>query len=155
MARYVVISPNPENDVNQYMERWAERSGLVRAAGDKLTVIGWDFPLVSPEQRERFGLRGYAAACLLPEGFEPACCGVEIAEQETAVYAALTIRDPFNGPFEKIPGGYQVILAHLKESGCCHQMRENVLPCFERVYQCAGVDYMDVYVLADGLHAAK
>ena len=27
MARYVMISPNPESDVNEYMEKWAIRSG--------------------------------------------------------------------------------------------------------------------------------
>ena len=29
-ARYVIISPNPEDDVMGYMERWAKNSGLLR-----------------------------------------------------------------------------------------------------------------------------
>lgn len=148
MARYVIISPNPENDVNHYMDAWAERSGLKRLVGDQLTMIGWDFPFLSQEQRTRFGLRGYAAACLLPEGFEPACCGAEIARQEAANYAAITIRDPFNGPFERIPNAYQRIMAWLEKNGG-HHAREHALSCFERVYQQAGVDYMDVYVLTE------
>lgn len=147
MARYVIISPNPEDDVKHYMEAWAARSGLAAVAGEALTMIGWDFPFVSAEQQSRFGLRGYAAACLLPDGFEPACCGAELASQNAADYAVLTIRKPFTAAFNKIPGGYQRILAYLKENGRPHRSREGVLSCFERVYQQDGVDYMDVYVL--------
>lgn len=29
IARYVIISPNPENDVISYMDNWAEKSGLI------------------------------------------------------------------------------------------------------------------------------
>lgn len=28
LARYAMISPNPENDVMEYMERWAKNSGM-------------------------------------------------------------------------------------------------------------------------------
>ena len=28
MARYVMLSPNPEDDVNAYMENWAHRDGI-------------------------------------------------------------------------------------------------------------------------------
>ena len=41
--------------------------------------IGWDFPFVSLELQNRFGLRGYVAAYVLPEGFETDCSGVEFA----------------------------------------------------------------------------
>ena len=29
MARYVMVTPNPEDDVNAYIENWARRSGLL------------------------------------------------------------------------------------------------------------------------------
>lgn len=45
--------------------------------------IGWDFPFVSLEQKNRFGLNGYVAAYILPQGFETTYPGgVEIAEQK-------------------------------------------------------------------------
>ena len=65
--------------------------------------IGWDFPYVSPELQNRFGLRGYVAAYILPEGFETSCPGVEYANQEDADYAVITIYDPFAAAFERIP----------------------------------------------------
>ena len=70
MARYVIISPQPEDDVNGYMDRWAQRSGLLEYPGYQPRRIGWDFPFLSPEQKNRFGLRGYVAAYVLPEGFD-------------------------------------------------------------------------------------
>jgi len=69
MARYVLLSPNPEDDVNAYMENWARRSGLLKVSPDAIR-IGWDFPFVPPEMTTRFGIHGYVAAYILPEGFE-------------------------------------------------------------------------------------
>ena len=65
MARYVMISWNPESDVNEYMEKWAVNSGL-KAANPNARMIGWDFPFVSQEQQNRFGMHGYVAAYILP-----------------------------------------------------------------------------------------
>ncbi len=72
MAQYVMITPNPEDDVNAYLEEWAQKSGLL-SFDKNAKRIGWDFPYVSSEQKNRFKLRGYAAAYILPEGFEPTC----------------------------------------------------------------------------------
>ena len=76
MASYVIISPNPEDDVNGYMERWAMNSGLKSACPDA-KLIGWDFPFVSQEQQNRFGMHGYVAAYVIPEGFKTECPGVQ------------------------------------------------------------------------------
>ena len=57
--------------------------------------IGWDFPYVSFELLNRFGLRGYVEAYILPDEFETCCPGVEYAVQEEADYAVITIFDPF------------------------------------------------------------
>ena len=47
MARYVMITPNPEDDVNRYMKSWAQMSGLLEADPEAM-LIGWDFPFVPP-----------------------------------------------------------------------------------------------------------
>ena len=106
MALYVIISPNPEDDVNAYMERWAKNSGLLDYPGYTPKRIGWNFPFVSEEQREKFGLRGYVSAYVIPEGFEPACCGAQLAFQETGRYAAVTITDPRLKRFRKHTENY-------------------------------------------------
>ena len=57
LARYVVISPQPERDVQLVLEHWAKESGLAELR-QPLRMIGWDFPFVSKEQQNRLGLRG-------------------------------------------------------------------------------------------------
>ncbi len=83
---------------------------------------------------------------MLPEHFQPDCCGVEIAEQGDEYYAVITIKDPFAAPFERIPNGYQRILHYLKDNGYKQKMVDHVLSCFEHVYQAEGITLMDVYV---------
>lgn len=149
MARYVMITPNPEADVNAYIESWARRSGLLDAQPDAMR-IGWDFPHVSFELQNRFGLRGYVAAYVLPEGFETDCPGVEYADQKEAEYAVVTVRDPFAAS-ERIHGGYQKILEALQANGFCEKPKEDVLTCFEHVYEKDGHTCMDVYIHVDGV----
>lgn len=146
MARYVIISPNCEDDVQQYMRLWAEKSGYVALPRNRQKMIGWDFPFVSPEQQNRFSLRGYVAACILPEDFEPACPGAEIACQPEAEYAAVTIRDPFAAPFERIPAAYKLIMEYIRENGIRENHKEGIVPCFEYEYEKDGVEYMDVFI---------
>ena len=150
MARYVMITPNCEADVSGYMERWAQRSGLLDLRPDAMR-IGWDFPWVTPEQQNRFGLRGYAAAYVLPEGFQTDLPGVEYADQREADYAVITVRDPFRAPFERIPNAYNRIMAHLQANGFKEKFREDALPCFEHEYERDGVTFMDVYVHVDSV----
>lgn len=151
MARYVMISPNPEDDVQAYLNVWAEKSGLMSLPGYTPVQIGWDFPYVSQEQKNRFGLRGYGCAFVLPEGFEPACGGVEIALQETADYAVMTIREPFVAAFDRIPHAYHQILEYLRCSGFKTKHKESILPCFEHVYTRDSVTFMDVYIHCDSV----
>ena len=141
MARYVMITPNPEEDVNAYLDRWAGENGLSHSPR-----IGWDFPFVSMEQKNRFGLRGYGAACILPDGFEPSFPGPELLRQEEACYAVITVRDPFAAPFHRIPQAYQQILEYLGTSGIKKKHSEDILPCFEWVYEKEGIPHMDVFI---------
>lgn len=148
MARYVMISPNPEGDVNSYMENWAEKSGLLKRDPGAM-LIGWDFPFTPPELQLRFNLRGYVAAYILPEDFETDVCGVEYAQQKKAEYAIITVSDPFAAAFDRIPKGYKKIFEYLQANGFREKPREDVLPCFEYVYEKNGRTFMDIFIHAD------
>lgn len=145
VARYVMISPNPEDDVIAYMDRWAENSGLLNYKGYTPRKIGWDFPFVTKEQTEKFGLRGYVCAYVIPEDFSPACPGAELADIETGMYAAIRVTDPFSNPFEKIPTGYQMLMKHVEALPDKALEWENRV-CFEEVIEQGGTTYMDIYV---------
>jgi len=148
LARYVIISPQPENDVQAYLDRWAKESGLYEFEPQP-RQIGWDFPFVSMEQQNRFGLRGYVAGWILPDGFDPRCPGVETYSQGETQYATITIRDPFKAAFDRIPKGYQRILEFLGANGFKENHGTAFLGCFEEVYVRDGVTCMDVFVHAD------
>ena len=148
LGRYVIISPQPEDDVQAYLDRWAVRSGLY-AFEPHPRQIGWDFPFVSMEQQNRFGLRGYVAGWILPEGFQPNCPGLEIYRQDTAQYAKITVHDPFQAAFDRIPKGYQRILQYLGANGFKENHGTAYLGCFEEVYEKDGEVCMDIYIHAD------
>ena len=148
LGRYVMITPQPENDVQMYLDNWAKRSGLYDVES-RPRQLGWDFPFVSMEQQNRFGLRGYVAGWILPEGFEPKCPGVEIYRQSSAEYAKITVQDPFRAAFERIPKGYQRVLEYLGANGFRENHGTDYLGCFEEVYEKDGITYMDIYIHAD------
>ena len=153
MARYVMITPNPESDVQAYMKQWAERSGLLEIKPDAMR-IGWDFPYVSMEQQNRFSLRGYVCAYVLPEGFLTDAPGVEYAGQAEADYAVITVYEPFKAPFERIPNAYKKIMNYLNANGFKEKGQQNILSCFEHEYMKDGVSCMDVYIHTDGVNKA-
>lgn len=154
MAAYVIISADPESDALGHMERWAESSGLKRVCPEA-KLIGWDFPFVSQEQQNRFGLHGYVAACVLPEDFRTDCPGVTFTENKEADYAVLTIREPFVQPFERIPNGYKLIMEYLQANHFKESSHDNVISCFEYEYKKEDVTYMDVFVHVDGAAKAE
>ncbi len=147
MARYTVISPAPEEDAMIHMERWAKDSGLLSIPGYQPRQIGWNFPYVPKELEEKFRLRGYVAAYIIPRDFVPACQGAELAEQMAGRYAVVTVKDPFADPFSRIGGAYERVFGYLKarslelpsyQEGACFE--------FEEVCERDGVTYMDVWV---------
>ncbi len=146
-ASYAIISREPESDALGYMQRWAEGKGL-KTESQEIKFIGWDFPFVSQEQQTRFGMHGYVAACVLPEGFEPEDQEGLISENIEAEYAVITIKEPFIQPFERIPNAYKQIMDYLQANNFKEKLQENVISCFEREYEKNGVTYMDVYVHA-------
>lgn len=149
MARYVMLTPNPEDDVNAYMDHWAHRSGLLKAHPDAMR-IGWDFPFVPPDLHTRFGIHGYVAAYILPEGYETGCPGVEFAHQKEADYAVITIYDPF-AAIDRIRIGYRKIMEFLGANGFCERPKEDILSCFEYVYEKEHGTCMDVYIHVDSV----
>lgn len=148
MARYVVISPCPEDDVMRHMREWAHSSGLLEVTGYTPKLIGWDFPFLSEEQKIKFGLRGYVAAYVIPEDFQPACEGAELTYQDTNTYAKITVTNPFSAPFTKIQGAYQKIYDYSHEHGIIAKSYEGRI-CMEEVYEKDGMTCMDVYVPVD------
>ena len=148
LGRYVMISPQPEADVQMYLDHWARMSGFYDAV-DNPRQIGWDFPFVSKEQQNRFGLRGYVAGWIIPDGFEPQWPGVELYRQDTAQYAKITVHDPFCAAFDRIPKGYQRILEYLGANGFKENHSTEFLGCFEEVYEMDGETCMDIYIHAD------
>lgn len=134
LGRYIMISPQPENDVQMYLDNWAKVSALY-AYESHPRQIGWDFPFVSMEQQNHFGLRGYVAGWLLPEGFEPRCPGVEVYTQSEAQYAKITVHEPFQSAFDRIPKGYQRILEYLGANDFEENHGTEFLRCFEEVYE--------------------
>lgn len=150
MARYVMISPNPESDVQNYMKKWGKASGLTVENPD-VRLIGWDFPYVSQELQTRFGLHGYVAAYILPEGFQTDCVGVEYAQNREAEYAVITVKDPFVHPFERIPTGYKCIMEFLQANNFKEKLSDDIVSCFEHEYEKDGACYMDIYVHVDSV----
>lgn len=149
MARYVMISPNPEDNVNTYMDNWARQSGLLKAEPNAMR-IGWDFPYITPELQNRFGLWGYVAAYVLPEEFETSYPGVEYANQKEADYAVITIYDPFSAS-ERIRNAYKKILEFLQANGFREKPKDDILSCFEHVYKKDGIACMDIYIHVDSV----
>lgn len=149
MARYVIVSPNPEENVNAYMENWARKSGLLEFEPNAMR-IGWDFPYVTPDMQNRFGLWGYVAAYVIPEGFETNCPGVEYADQKEAEYAVISIHDPFAAS-ERIRNAYKKIFEFLQVSGFREKPKDDILSCFEYVYEKSGATCMDVYIHVDSV----
>ena len=149
MARYVMVTPNPEDDVNRYMDAWARQSGLL-TVDPNARRIGWDFPFVPFELQNRFGLWGYVAAYVLPDGFETDCLGVEYANQDEADYAVITVYEPFKA-FERISNAYKRIMGYLQAGGFREKPRDGILSCFEYVYEINGRTCMDVHIHVDNV----
>lgn len=153
MASYVIVSSAPESDALGHMDRWAERCGLKKAYPD-VKFIGWDFPYVSQELQNRFGLHGYVAACVIPDDFKTDCPGAIFSENQEADYAMITIKEPFIQPFERIPNAYKLIMEYLQANNFKEKSQENIIGCFEHEYQKNDITYMDVFIHVDGVTKA-
>lgn len=146
MARYVMISPNAHADIQTCMQDWAARSGLLEASATAPVLLRWNFPHVSPEQKDRFGLQGAAAAYVLPDSFRPRCGGPELTRQESCCYAVMTIAEPNGRDDRQISRAIQTILETLHTAGIPKAAKKDSLPCFELRYQRDGISYADIFL---------
>lgn len=153
MACYVIVSSDPESDALGHMDRWAESSGLKKVCPD-VKFLGWDFPFVSQELQNRFGLHGYVAACVIPDDFKTDCPGANFLENKEADYAVITIKEPFIQPFERIPNAYKLIMEYLQANNFKEKHQEHIISCFEHEYTKNDITYMDVFIHVDGVTKA-
>ena len=142
--RYAVVSAEPEADAIAHVRSWADALGLTAPE-----IIGWDFPVVSPEQTNVFHMHGYAAALILPETVRDEDIPGEVVCQRAQKYMVITIRNPAAAPFRLIPNAYKVLMTHMQVNGIRHRKDGGVLACFEREYDLEGVPYMDVSIAAE------
>lgn len=144
-ACYIVISSDPEDDSQTHIIKWAKGQGI-----DDPQIIGWDFPCLSQEQINVYHMHGYAAACILPEGFDRKCENMRIVSQTAQQYAAITIKEPFSAPFVLIPNAYKTLMRYMEVNGIKVKQSKEYLGCFEKIFQKDDVTYMDVYIAMEG-----
>jgi transcriptional regulator with XRE-family HTH domain len=145
MAQYVIISANAKQDVMAYMNHWADKHGLTGRVSTPM-LIGWEFPYLSAEQKNRFGLRGFGCGCIVPDDFPEETGGPEFRRQESADYAVITVRDPFAPGSNRISYAYRQIMEYLSTNGIPKSAKAGVLPCFEYEYTRDGTLFLDIFV---------
>lgn len=132
------VSQTPEDDVIEFMTRWADENGIA-AAGRR---FGFDVPVSEKEHSE--GLRGYEYWIEVSQD-TPVSDGVVLKKVEGCRYAVLRITDPFADPFRRIPGGWRKLVEWVEARGygftCCNQRY-----CLEEVIERNGTTYMDVFL---------
>lgn len=143
-VRYAVISGDPEGDTIRHIHDWAVSYGIKQPE-----IIGWDFPFLSQEQINVYHMHGYAAACIIPEGFDVTSSKIEMLKQTNQLYAIITIKEPFKAPFSIIPNAYKTLMHYIEVNNFKHDQAKEILPCFEKTYDQNGVSYMDVYIAVE------
>ena len=154
IAKHIVISLNPEEEVSVYMDNWAKESGLMDLKDYIFRSFGWDIDVDDEDKENNPNFRGYAKCITVPEDFAPKHNGVETLYMQADEYAVLRITDPFSNPFERIPGGWQKLWKYVKNSGYMPKVWDN-RHSFEEVIEIDGLTYMDVYVPRQAYNNAK
>lgn len=139
MARYTLLSPNAEADLRFLLDTWAQKNGLENAP-----YLSWAFPQVTPEQKTRFGLSGFAGAYVLPEDFRPSVPGPLLTSQPDCDYALLSLPEPSGREPRRISAAIQTLLEQLRQAGIPKSAREGTLPCFEYRYEKEGTPWVDI-----------
>ncbi|MBR3927818.1 MAG: helix-turn-helix domain-containing protein [Clostridia bacterium] len=122
-VKYAVISVDPEGDAIGHMRNVAKECKV-----DNPKIIGWDFPRASQEQINVFHMHGYEAAWILPEGVSPK--NMKVYLQSAHKYAAIHIENPFDDPFNTIPGAYRTLMDYMRINNLKHA-DSDVIECFE------------------------
>ena len=143
MVSYEVISANPVEDAAQHLRHWADKNGLPHQTDRE---IGWSFLHVSQEQKQRFGLRGYVCARILPEGFLPRTPFPQVTHQGSCCYARLTYPEPNGRDPVQVACAIRTILEALHACGIDKSAEDGYLPCFERRCVKQGKRIAEVYI---------
>ncbi len=122
-VKYAVISQDPEGDAIGHIRNIANKYKV-----ENPKIIGWDFPRVSQEQINVFHMHGYEAAWILPEGVQPE--NMKVYFQSAHKYAAVHIENPFDDPFNTIPGAYRTLMDYMRINNLKHA-ESDVIDCFE------------------------
>lgn len=145
-AHLTIVSAEPEKDAQTCMDLWMRENHLPAAHSFHTKRMGWGFPYVTEDQRQRFGLRGYVAACLLPEDFQIVGSHPSIHRQADCCYAVLTIPEPTGRDPRQVSGAIRTILEHLQRKGIAKTAKEGFLPTFELRYEQNGIALADIFV---------
>jgi AraC family transcriptional regulator len=132
-----VISRNPEEEVIEFLTKWAGKNGINRNARN----FGFDIPVSEEEQKK--GLRGYEYWIKVDESV-PTSDGVVVKRIEGCKYVVLRITDPFSEPFDVIPKGWKTLMEWVDSKGyskICDKERY----WLEEVIEKDGSTYMDIY----------
>ena len=143
-VKYAVVSVEPEEDAIEHVSRWAKTLGIAEPK-----IIGWDWPVLSQEQINVHNQHGYEAALVITDGVDASAIGAEVLRQEKQKYAVITIRFPFEAPFQLIPNAYKTLMTYMHMNGIEHHYEKYTIDCFEYSYFVDGVEYMDVYIAAE------
>jgi len=104
VASCFTTSRSPETEVINFLERWALHRGLDFS---KLRKFGFDIPV--SEEQKKYGLRSYEFWVKVPDGIEQGYDGVKIKFVNTAKYAKLRIKNPFDDPQLKMRAGWNML----------------------------------------------
>lgn len=142
MVRYCMISPNALEDVQSLLRDWARSEGI-----DDPSLLLWSFPYVTEEQKNRFCLEGFEAACVLPDGITLSASSFPVSRQPDGTYAMLTMEEPDGRSSTRIAQGIRTILETLHTQNIQKSAKEGYLPCFEHHCRREGKPVVDLFLL--------
>lgn len=132
--KHAIISTTPEDDAIEYIKKFKKEHDL------EGKIIGWDFPLLNHEQVHVYHMHGYVAAIMLDkkdDNFELDYC-------PKSKWVTLTIKNPFNHPFQVIPNGFKILERYIEQNYLNFSKEE--LNNFEYEYVKENVTYMDIFI---------
>jgi DNA gyrase inhibitor GyrI len=127
------VSNEPEDEVIHRTQAWLAQHGL-NAEGRR--SFGFDVPVSVAEAAA--GMRGYEIGYVIGEDIQ-ADDGMQLRSYGGGQYAVLRVYNAFEAPFKSIPGGWQQLIAWIRENSDW-DFTHNL--CYEEVAE--GEDGMDL-----------
>lgn len=139
VAAYRIVGTNPEKNAIEYMKDLTRRKKL---NFNHLRKFGINIPV--SEIQQSMGLRGYELWVCLPD--EVNCLGeVTIINIPASNYAVLRIKDPFEGPIDKISNGWLELYDWVKTTGFKAALYKPDRHLLEELIKIDGVPYLDLF----------